>query len=148
MEQTHSRSAKMAVNADLIRFEGKAISAAMKLGGSLEDKEAAPFLAQLFAEWKKLEIPLASTEAWFMKRLGGVFKFVEAPPRWIEEEPIWPFIDGRPMVFLSQCSLPKEGALSSELSAGETVYLFAGRRTVSGKTRMEYKTVSQFEKGF
>ncbi len=43
----------------------------MKLGGSLEDKEAAPFLAQLYAEWKKLEIPLASTEAWFSKRLAG-----------------------------------------------------------------------------
>lgn len=147
MEQTHSRSATMALDAEQIRFEGKAISAAMKLGASLEDKEAAPFLAQLYVEWKKLEIPLASTEAWFSKRLGGVFKFVDAPPKWIEEEPAWPFIDGRPMVFLSQCSHPKEGALSSELSAGETVYLFAGRRTENGKTRMEYRTVSQFEKG-
>jgi hypothetical protein len=148
MELTHSKVSNMPLDAEQIRFEGKAISAAMKLGGSLEDKDAALFLAQLYAEWKKLEIPLASTEAWFSKRLAGVFKSVDVPPIWIEEEPAWPFIDGRPMIFLSQCSHPKEGVLSSELSAGETVYLFAGRRTTNGKTRMEYRTISQFEKGY
>ncbi|MBL8812984.1 MAG: hypothetical protein JNM43_22645 [Planctomycetaceae bacterium] len=134
--------------AEKMRFEGKAVSAAMKLGGSLEDKEAAPFLDRLYNEWKELAIPLASTEAWLSKRLGGTFKCIGSTPVWIEDEPAWPFIDGKPMVFLSQCSHPKEGSLSSELSAGETVYLFAGRRTTNGKTRMEYRTVSQFEKGY
>ena len=136
------------LNAEQMRFEGKAITAAMKLGGSLEDKEAASFLEALFAEWKTLEMSLASPDAWLSQRLAGVFRFVDVPPAWIEEEPAWPFIDGRPMVFLSQCSHPKDGALSSELSPGETVYLFAGRRTKNGKVRIEYRTVSQFEKGY
>lgn len=138
----------MSLEIEKIRFEGKAITAAMRLGGSLEDREAAPLLENLFAEWKNLKLPLASTEAWLGKRLAGMFKFVGAPPAWIEEEPAWPFIDGQPMVFLTQCSHPKQGALSSELSAGETVYLFAGRRTAEGKTRLEYRTVSQFENAY
>ena len=138
----------MSLDAEQMRFEGKAISVAMKLGGSLEDKEADPFLRQLFIEWKNLEIPAASAETWLNQRLAGMFTSIDVPPSWIEEEPVWPFIDGRPMIFLTQSTHPKVGALSSELSPGETVYLFAGRRTKDGKTRIEYRLVSQFERGF
>jgi hypothetical protein len=52
------------------------------------------------------------------------------------------------MVFLKQCSMPENELTSRELSPGETVYLFGGRKAEGGKTRMVYVTVSQYARGY
>ena len=138
----------MTLDKDRIRFKGKAISAAIASGGSLDNESAAPFFEPLYMEWKASGVSLAASESWLKERFVGVFKSLESPPVWIEDEPSWPFLDGRPMVFLSQCSIPESELSSSELSSGETVYLFGGRKTEGGKTRMVYVTVSQCAKAF
>lgn len=138
----------MTLDKDRIRFKGKAISAAIKCGGSLDSEGASELFESLYSEWKASGVTLAASEAWLSERLRGVFKSLREPPVWIEDEPSWPFLDGKPMVFLNQCSIPENDLTSSELSPGETVYLFGGRKTESGKTRMVYATVSQYAKGF
>jgi hypothetical protein len=74
-----------------------------------------------------------------------VFISLVSPPVWVEEEPTWPFLDGKPMVFLSQTKIDRTPVSDQLLSPGSTVYLF-GARQVDGKGfRMIYKTVSQFD---
>jgi hypothetical protein len=138
----------MALDQDRIRFGGKAIDAAMKYGGSLSVDPASAFFESLYSEWKASGSSLQESEAWLRQRLSGVFKSLENPPVWIEDEPSWPFLDGKPMVFLNQCSMPENALTARELSPGETVYLFGGRKTESGKTRMVYTTVSQYAEGW
>lgn len=138
----------MTLDKDRIRFKGKAISAAIASGGSLESDAASPFFESLYTDWKASGVSLGASESWLKERLAGVFKSLEHPPVWIEDEPSWPFLDGRPMVFLCQCSMPENGLSSSELSPGETVYLFGARKAENGKTRMVYVTVSQYAKGY
>lgn len=138
----------MALDSDRIRFKGKAISAAIKCGGSIEHEDAASFFDLLYQEWKASGVGLSGSETWLTDRLTGNFKSLGAAPIWVEDEPTWPFLDGKPMVFLCQCSMPENGILASELSAGETVYLFGGRKSENGKVKMTYRTVSQFAKGF
>lgn len=138
----------MVMDKEKLRFEAKAISAATKLGASLEDKDAVTYLDLLFEEWKKTGGASVDVSNWLLKRLEGAFKSASTPPDWIEEDFTWPFLDNKPMIFLIQFSHPKSGPLAEELSAGETVYLFAGRKSEDGITRLVYKTVSQFENGY
>ena len=138
----------MSLDKEYIRFMGKAFSAAMRYGGSLEGDGADSFVQDLYSEWKSTSQSLATAESWLNKRLDGVFKSLNEKPEWVEEEPLWPFLDGKPMVFLSQCSMPENELSYKELSPGETVYLFGGRQVKEGKTRMVYVTVSQYAQGF
>ena len=138
----------MALDPDRIRFKGKAISAAIQCGGSIEHEEAENFFDMLYQDWKGSGIGLSASEAWLIDRLKGIFKSLGDAPIWVEDEPKWPFLNGKPMVFLCQQSMPEHGELAAELSAGETVYLFGCRKTENGKTQMVYRTVSQYAPGF
>jgi hypothetical protein len=137
----------MALDQERIRFKGKAISAAIKCGGSIENNEAGSFFDSLYQQWKETGLPLASAEPWLLDRLRNTFKSIGSPPKWIQDEPTWPFVDGKPMVFFGQFSMEDDEFSNRELSPGETVYLFGGRKTEGGKTRMTYCTVSQYAKG-
>lgn len=138
----------MALDPDRVRFKGKAISAAIKSGGSIEHDEAASYFELLHQEWKASGVGVSGAETWLTERLKGEFKSLGEAPIWIDDEPTWPFLDGKPMVFLCQVSMPEHGEVVSVLSPGETVYLFGCRKTDNGKTKMVYRTVSQYAKGF
>ena len=139
----------MALDRDRIRFKGKALSAAIRCGGSIEHDDAGPFFDNLYAEWQGSGLSLDASEGWLDERLKDAFKCVERAPEWVdEEEPLWPFIDGKPMVFLAQCTMKDDELGREELSPGETAYLFGGRKHEDGKVRMTYTTVSQFAPGY
>jgi hypothetical protein len=138
----------MALDPERIRFKGKAIAAAIKCGGSIEHEEAASFFEGLYHEWKSSGLGLSASEGWLIDKLKEVFRSLHEAPTWIEDEPKWPFLDGKPMIFLCQCSMPDHGVSEAELSPGETVYLFGGRKTENGKTKMVYRTVSQYAVGY
>ncbi len=138
----------MKLDPDQIRFHGKAITIAMHYGGSLDGSDASTYVDKLYSEWKSNDLSFGQVEIWLKDRLSDVFKSLDAPPVWVEEEPAWPFISDKPMVFLNQCSMPDNTLSNQELSPGETVYLFGGRKTESGITTMAYKTVSQFRLGY
>lgn len=131
-----------------IRFHSKLMSAAQQLGGSASGDESQPFVDSLYCDWLDESLPLSSVVQWLDAKLQNVFESLDSPPEWIEEEPDWPFIDGVPMVFVSQTSFLGTPLANARLSVGETIYLFAGRRCFDdGRVRMEYRVVSQFADG-
>lgn len=135
----------MALDPDRIRFKGKIIAAAIRKGGSVEDAHATPFIDKLLEEWNRSGKSLEEGAAWLDVRLNGVFQSLDSPPKWVEEEPVWPFLDGVPMIFLSQTTMDNSPVSAAMLSPGETVYLFAARQSAGKGFKMQYRTVSQFE---
>jgi hypothetical protein len=128
----------MALDPLRTRFLGKAIVAAHSVGGSIEGDDARPFVDLLYHEWSQTGQDISEAASWLQRRLTGEFKTVAQAPVWIEDEPAWPFLDGRPMVFISQ-------ATTGELSPGGAVYLFGARRAKGTGFEVVYRTVSQFE---
>jgi len=138
----------VALDRDRIRFKGKVISAAIRQGSSLQGEESAPFFEMLYSEWVGSGMTISGADAWLDNRLGGAFESIAQPPMWIEDEPSWPYLSGKPMIFLTQCTIAETELSIRALAAGETVYLFGARETAGGKTRMVYRTVSQFAAGY
>jgi hypothetical protein len=97
----------------------------------------------LYAEWKATGKPLDEAAAWLDQRLNDTFLFLKNPPVWVEDEPSWPFFEGKPMVFLSQ-TMDSSPVGKSALSPGETVYLFAARQKYKTGFKMHFEVVSQF----
>src|SRR5688500_14784924 len=107
----------MVLDPQRVRFKGKAISAAIEVGGSLDHPDAAPFFDALYSEWLASGRSLPEAEAWLRERFVEAFPSIAAVPVWVEDEPTWPFYDGKPMTFLVQTP-------TGVLSPGETVYVF------------------------
>jgi hypothetical protein len=84
------------------------------------------FQDKIYDEWQSQAIAPEKTNAWLAQRLLNQFVSLSDPPLWIYCEPQWPFVQGRPLIFLFQCTFPKDGPLVEELVPGETVYFFAG----------------------
>jgi hypothetical protein len=120
-----------------LRFNGKAFVAAHRFAASLEGADAAPFLDALYSEWTATGQDISEVGSWLSVRLKGEFKAVGPLPEWVEEEPSWPYLDGKPMVFISQAS-------TGEISPRETAYLFGARRPRGTGFEIEYRVVSQF----
>lgn len=131
-----------------IRFMSKAISVASQFGGAIDRDEAANFFDTIYSEWTASNLSLEKTEAWLKDRLSNAFQSIGHPPVWIEDLSSWPYLDGKPMVFLCQCTMRSNELTDRELSPGETVYLFGGRKIAGDKIWMEYKVVSQYQKEF
>lgn len=128
----------MALDQQRIRFLGKAISAAQALGGSVEGDEAEPFVRALYEEWLGAGVALDQAPAWLAARLANEFRYAAEPPRWVEEEPSWPFFEGMPMVFISQAS-------AGALSPGTVTYLFGARSPYKTGFKVTYRVVTQIE---
>jgi len=136
----------MELDRDRIRFKGKVGSAAIRKNASVDDPEAKIFVDQLYKEWKAMNKPIEEADSWLDKRLDGIFLSLKQGPVWVEAEPTWPFMDGKPMVFLSQVRMDDSAFSKTALSPKETAYLFAGRQP-AGKDgfKLVYRVVSQFE---
>ena len=133
------------IDPDRIRFGGQVRKTVDKMNASVEGAEARPFVDMLYAEWKQAGKPENEITTWLAARLQNVFLSLAAPPRWVEEEPAWPFHQGKPMVFISQITIDDSEVSQTSLSSGETLYLFGAREPEGTGFRMFYKVVSQFE---
>jgi hypothetical protein len=128
----------MTIDAQRIRFKGKAISAAHAFRGSVEGADAKPFIDALYEQWLSTGQQLSEVERWLLDRFSDEFKYTNEPPQWVENEPSWPFLNGKPMTFISQCTV-------GELSPGETVFLFGARQPKGKGFEVIYRVISQFE---
>ena len=129
----------MSLDPQRVRFRGKALVAAHAALGSLDGPDAAAFFESLYSEWVALRKDLSEAPTWLATRLASEFKAVGPAPRWVEEEPSWPFQDGKPMTFISQAAV-------GELSPAEVVYVFGARRPRGSGYEMVYRVISQFER--
>lgn len=77
------------------------------------------YLSKLIQEQKNLGSK--ELQAWLKEKIKTDFRCLKAPPKWLQS-PVWPMVDGAPMVFLGQLDI-------SELSHDNAqVYLFFDER--------------------
>lgn len=128
---------------DLIRFHGKVLSVAERqFYASFAGSEAESFVDGIYDDYKQAGKP-EDVEAWLTSRLRGEFLCVSEPPRWVEDEPSWPFLAGRPMVFIKQMHLPKNDVTEGHLTWDAELYLFGSRVDLNRGYRVEYRVVTQ-----
>ena len=132
----------MALDRDLLVFHGKVMTVAREeLAASFEGKDGEKFIDNLFAQYQAEGKP--EIRSWLKTELTKHFLWVAEKPKWAEEEPAWPFFEGRPMVFIGQLFLPENDITKMHLTWGNVVYVFGARVPYRDGFRMEYRTVEQ-----
>lgn len=132
-------------NKDALRFRAKILRIAQEhCNASAEGPDAEPFLDQLYREFAAEALKPDEAEVWIRRRLENQFLSVGDAPEWVEEEPAWPFFDGKPMVFIAQHPLPRNEVTEQNLTWNEVVYIFGARVNLPRGYRIEYRIVSQF----
>ena len=137
----------MQFDKEAMLFKAKILSVAeKKFFASCQDNPngAGQFRDKLYQEYVSAGKPCTPV-VWLEERLKSEFLYVTEPPKWVEEEPTWPFYKGRPMVFISQTNLP-ENEVTRESLTWDTVLYFFGIRDYdeNGKiTGAVYRTVMQ-----
>ena len=142
---TNSRES---VNRDLnwLKFGGTCVAVAEEdLAASLNDctqSEHEKFIEGLYAMYISAGEP-KNTKGWLREHLRERFRSVGDRPRWVEGKPAWPWLDGKPMVFLGEFQVLKTETAREHATPGVTLYVFGARVPTTGGWRMEYKVVEQ-----
>jgi hypothetical protein len=115
-----------------------------EFGGSFDDDEAArKALDELWAQYVGDGSP-GDVAHWAREKLSRLFRCLNAPPSWALGSGRWPFIDGKPMVFLGEIPIPSTELSESSLVPNSVLYVFGGRhRTQTGGLAMQYRVVEQ-----
>ena len=113
-----------------------------QFNASCNGKEAEPFIQMLYTDFKRAGMP-KNVEQWLDLRLQTEFLCVAEPPRWVEDEPAWPFYQGMPMIFVNQMTLPKNSVTEQYLTWDAEIYLFGARVDLDRGYRVEYTVVTQ-----
>ena len=136
----------MSKDAKWFRFGGACVGVAEdELGASLNDCSQAEherFIDALYAEYLGDGEP-GNLRRWLRERLEPLFPCLGERPHWVEKQPAWPWLNGKPMAFLHQFQVPLNAIANSHLVAGATLYIFAGKVSTNGGWRMEYRVVEQ-----
>ena len=83
--------------------------------------------------------------SWLRPRLEKLFQCIGARPDWIEGQPDWPFLNGRPMTFLHQFDVPEFEFPDGRTSLASRCYVFcAGDPPQPRGWQMRYTVVQQF----
>lgn len=94
-----------------------------ELNGSVPGDSGLP--ERLFKEWRDAGKP-RKVKAWVRERLEKLFLSVGEPPDWVGPSPMWPWMDGKPMVFIRQFDVPGGEVAERVLRVpGRTLYVFA-----------------------
>jgi hypothetical protein len=125
---------------DFIGFYGKLMKVAEKeFNASCENEE---FAKALYKEYLDADSP-KPVENWLGSRLTNEFPYVTTAPNWIEDEPAWPYHNGKPMVFIVQAGLPRNHVTESHLTWDKEIYVFGARVPYRTGYRIEYKIIAQ-----
>ncbi len=126
---------------DKVVFNGAVIDVAIsEFNASCGDESSEPFLEQLYDEYKAENSP-KNVKKWLKKRLVGEFKYLEMPPEWVEDEPVWQFHNGKPMVFIMQKKITEKS--KEILGWGYEIYVFAAKEEVEDGWEVVTKAVTQ-----
>jgi hypothetical protein len=66
-----------------------------------------------------------NVKQWLRDQLAPYFKSVGEPPKWIDNEPQWPYIGGKPMTFIAQVQVPEHTLADGTKTSASVVYLFS-----------------------
>jgi hypothetical protein len=113
----------MAQDMEQLTFFGKVSTVAEdELNASVGDRSLPDRLYQEYCNAGKPR----NIKAWIRERLEKEFLYVDKPPEWVGPTPMWPFINGKPMVFIQQFDIPGGRVAEKVLRVpGRTLYVFA-----------------------
>ena len=132
----------MQIDPEALKFSGKAQRIA-------EEEFAATFggdtgnrlMDRLWAEYVQAGKPRTVRE-WIRARLTSVFPAAGERPRWVGGVPQWPWLDGKPMVFLRQFPIGTTPVEQSLSFPPFVAYVFALRVPhEAGGFEMQYRVV-------
>lgn len=130
---------------DFVVFYSEVIDVAeTQFQASCSGKEGQAFAQALYQEYLDAGAPKPVT-SWLRQRLQGEFVSIFNPPKWVEKEPAWPFLNAKPMVFISQTSLPQNEITERNLTWDTELYVFGARVPASRGYSVEYKIVEQIK---
>lgn len=127
---------------ELMIFHSKVLDVAEGLGASWGRGEAEQFVSDLYQAYVN-SAPGIDLHEWLCETLKHHFLSLNEPPVWVGDEPAWPFLGGKPMVFISQTRLPDDALTQDNLAGGSMLYLFGGKPAKETGGRMEYRVVVQ-----
>jgi hypothetical protein len=128
-----------------IKFRGKMMRLLEgEYGASLAGDEDGAFVRSMYARYLESGSP-KEVEPWIRERLAESFLFAVSPPQWIEtsSKPRWPFLNGKPMVFIGQIAIPPSQVSEQHLSSNTMLYLFGARIEVPAGWKMQYTVLEQ-----
>ncbi|MBC8217420.1 MAG: hypothetical protein H8E73_03050 [Planctomycetes bacterium] len=134
------------MNRELVVFHGKIMTVARnEFAASCDGKDAEPFVDSLYEQYNAAGRP--EVYSWLKAELGKHFLCVDERPQWVEEEPCWPYLEGKPMIFISQVLVPENDVTKEHLTWDTVIYLFGSRVPSQRGHRVEYRVVDQI-RGF
>ena len=98
-------------------------------------------IEQWFVEF--LAAPKHDAEYWIEQRLAAIMRWVSERPQWNSQRPHWPWVNGQPLVFISQTSLPENDVTQEFQLSNQTLYVFARCDIDSDSSRIVYEIVVQ-----
>jgi hypothetical protein len=136
----------MAYDLEWLKLGGKIMQIAEKeFSASFSDDTDSALVSRLCQEYVDEGKPKGK-EAWIRKRLEKLFLYVSKPPKWVEKGvvPRWPFLNGKPMVFICQYALVDSPLVKERLASGLVFYLFADRQPAGERSfEISYRVVEQ-----
>jgi hypothetical protein len=126
---------------EYIRFLAEVISITEdRLDASL-GHGAKQFGVALFDEWVAAGRP--PPVPWLEAKLPEHFRALDARPVWVEGQPRWAYLNGRPMTFIRQLTVPRNATSEAALAPDVELYVFGAQVPYLDGFRMEYSVVEQ-----
>lgn len=127
---------------DAIRFHGLMMRVAHRHFAASVEGGGEDFRNRIYAEYRAAGAS-QDAEGWLQGAFASLFLWVSKPPRWVEE-PAWPFLEGNPMIFISQSALPDNDVVAQRLAARNELYLFGARVPAGAHFSLKFEVVTQW----
>jgi len=97
------------------------------------------WISAIFEAYEREGSP-ADLDEWIRERFADEFRCVGPRPNWIYDGSSWPFMAGRPMVFVGQLAGKDDDAATDDAE----YFLFAGLQVTEDGPRRETKVLTQY----
>lgn len=132
------------IDKDRLLFGSKMIGVVSReFNASCDKGEAQEFVTTVYEQYKQAGSP-KNIKHWLKEHLKNAYLSVTIPPMWVEDEPDWPYLNGKPMVFITQYAIPKNEVTGDHLTWNIVLYLFGQRVPHPQGYTVEYRIVRQF----
>ena len=134
----------MAYDLVKLKFAGRVYEIAEKdFGGSFSEDQDRFLIEAICQDYAADGSPKDATK-WIKSRLASVFLSVSQRPQWVESHSMWPFWEGKPMVFIAQFEVENNAVADKHLSPGAVLYVFGIRTQTARGSELRYRVVSQY----
>ena len=138
--------AELQAKMKLFEFGGRVesiIEDTFKASLRLPAKEQDEFIARLLEEYR-VAGKLEKRDDWIIRKLESLFISVAGAPDWVQDIPCWPWMSGKPMIFLGQLVMPQNEETKTHSLDDLVLYVFGAKiPTPSGGWQMKYQVIEQ-----